>query len=143
MKIEGDRGHHISSHDTYHLTIGPCHCLLSPFIFLYLLLTPIAAHAGNILTERYNLTSLDLSNGLPHNHISDIFMDSNGFLWVSTYGGGLVRYDGYVVMEPRLDLNSKSCRSITEDRFHRLWVAFDEGIKMIYYLNYFIYSTLN
>ena len=76
MKIEGDRGHHISSHDTYHLTIGPCHCLLSPFIFLYLLLTPIAAHAGNILTERYNLTSLDLSNGLPHNHISDIFMDS-------------------------------------------------------------------
>ena len=131
MKIEGDRGHHISSHDTYHLTIGPCHCLLSPFIFLYLLLTPIAAHAGNILTERYNLTSLDLSNGLPHNHISDIFMDSNGFLWISTYGGGLVRYDGYVVMEPRLDLNSKSCRSITEDRFHRLWVAFDEGINII------------
>ena len=87
--------------------------------------------AGNLLTERYNLTSLDLSNGLPHNHVSDIFMDSNGFLWISTYGGGLVRYDGYGVMEPRLDLNSKSCRSITEDRFQRLWVAFDEGINII------------
>ena len=85
----------------------------------------------NLLTERYNLTYLDLSNGLPHNNVSDIFKDSNGFLWISTFGGGLVRYDGYGVMEPRLDLNSKSCRSITEDDFRRLWVAFDEGINII------------
>ena len=87
--------------------------------------------SGNLLTERYNLSYLDLSNGLPHNNVSDIFKDSNGFLWISTSGGGLVRYDGYEVMEPRLDLNSKSCRSITEDPFHRLWVAFDEGINII------------
>lgn len=85
----------------------------------------------NLLTERYNLTYLDLGNGLPHNNVSDIFEDSNGFLWISTFGGGLVRYDGYGVMEPRLDLNSKSCRNITEDNFHRLWVAFDEGINII------------
>ena len=101
-------------------------------VFSHLL--PLTIHfsfAGNPLTDRYNLTSLDLSNGLPHNHVSDIFMDSNGFLWISTYGGGLVRYDGYGVMEPHLDLNSKSCRSITEDNFHRLWVAFDEGINII------------
>ena len=91
----------------------------------------IDTHAANFLTERYNLTYLDLSNGLPHNHVNDIFKDSSGFLWISTYGGGLVRYDGYGVMEPRLDLNSKSCRSIAEDDFHRLWVAFDEGINII------------
>ena len=96
--------------------------LFQPFTFSF---------AGNLLTDRYNLTYLDLSNGLPHNHVNDIFKDSNGFLWISTYGGGLVRYDGYGVMEPRLDLNSKSCRSITEDNFHRLWVAFDEGINII------------
>ena len=82
-------------------------------------------------TDLYNLTSLDLSNGLPHNHVSDIYMDSSGFLWIATYGGGLVRYDGYGVMAPHLDLNSKSCRSITEDRFHRLWVAFDEGVNIL------------
>lgn len=87
--------------------------------------------SGNILTERYNQSYLDLSNGLPHNNVSDIFRDSNGFLWIATYGGGLVRYDGYDMMAPRLDLNSKSCRSITEDNFHRLWVAFDEGINII------------
>ena len=113
--------------------------LLTPFFSLLEIIshstlhTPHSSiiHAGNLLTDRYNLTSLDLSNGLPHNHVSDIFMDSNGFLWISTYGGGLVRYNGYGVMEPRLSLNSKSCRSITEDRFHRLWVAFDEGINII------------
>ena len=129
MKTEENRGHYISSK-------GMCrydYCLLSTFIFLFLLLSPLStpAFAGNLLTERYNLTYLDLSNGLPHNHVSDIFKDSSGFLWISTYGGGLVRYDGYGVMEPRLDLNSKSCRSITEDNFHRLWVAFDEGINII------------
>ena len=99
---------------------------------LFILLFPLVCHASeNLLTERYNLTYLDLSNGLPHNNVRDIFKDSNGFLWISTYGGGLVRYDGYGVMEPRLDLNSKSCRSITEDDFRRLWVAFDEGINII------------
>ena len=101
-------------------------------LFTFSLFHPFTiSFAGNLLTERYNLTYLDLSNGLPHNHVSDIYKDSSGFLWISTYGGGLVRYDGYGVMEPRLDLNSKSCRSITEDRFHRLWVAFDEGINVI------------
>ena len=96
------------------------------------LLLSLASHAsGNILTERYNLTYLDLGNGLPHNNVRDIFQDSNGFLWIATYGGGLVRYDGYGVKELRLELNSKSCRSITEDRFKRLWVAFDEGINIV------------
>ena len=133
MKTEEDRGHHICSNDICHWAIGTCHCLLSSFVFFCLLLSSIAAPAiaANLLTERYNLTYLDLSNGLPHNHVNDIFKDSSGFLWISTYGGGLVRYDGYGVMEPRLDLNSKSCRSIAEDDFHRLWVAFDEGINII------------
>ena len=101
------------------------------WIYLCLMFSLPAIGGENLLTERYNLTYLDLSNGLPHNNVSDIFKDSNGFLWISTFGGGLVRYDGYGVMEPRLDLNSKSCRSITEDDFRRLWVAFDEGINII------------
>ena len=101
-------------------------------VVLVTMLFSLACHAsGNILTERYNLTYLDLGNGLPHNNVRDIFQDSNGFLWIATYGGGLVRYDGYGVKELRLELNSKSCRSITEDNFHRLWVAFDEGINIV------------
>jgi ligand-binding sensor domain-containing protein/AraC-like DNA-binding protein len=84
-----------------------------------------------VLTERYNVSYLDLKNGLPHNNISAVFVDSNGFLWVATYGGGLVRYDGYGMMQPKMRLNSNSCKSIAEDRFKRLWVAFDEGSDII------------
>ena len=49
--------------------------------------------SGNLLTERYNQTYLDLTNGLPHNNVSALHTDSNGFLWIGTYGGGLVRYE--------------------------------------------------
>jgi len=84
-----------------------------------------------VLTERYNVSYLDLKNGLPHNNVSALFIDSGGFLWVGTYGGGLVRYDGYGMMSPVMWLNSNSCKSIAEDRFRRLWVAYDEGTNLI------------
>ena len=84
-----------------------------------------------VLTERYNVSYLDLKNGLPHNNVSSIFVDSGGFLWVGTYGGGLVRYDGYGMMSPVMWLNSNSCKSVTEDRYKRLWVAYDEGTNII------------
>ena len=87
--------------------------------------------SGNVLTERYNLSFLDLSNGLPHNNVSSLFTDSEGFLWVATYGGGVVRYDGYGMMQPMLGLKSNSCKSVTEDRFKRLWIAFDEGTNVV------------
>lgn len=86
---------------------------------------------ATVLTERYNVSYLDLRNGLPHNNVSSIFADSNGFIWISTYGGGLARYDGYGMMQPLMNLKSNSCKSIAEDRFHRLWVAFDEGTDVI------------
>ena len=34
-------------------------------------------------------------------------------------------------MQPVLALKSLSCKSITEDRFKRLWVSFDEGTNVI------------
>ena len=74
----------------------------------------------NMLTERYNQTYLDLTNGLPHNNVSALYKDSNGFLWVGTYGGGVVRYDGYGMLQPVLGFKSLSCKSIAEDRFKRL-----------------------
>lgn len=105
-----------------HLLLLFTFSLIHPFTFSF---------ASNLLTERYNVSYLDLNNGLPHNNVSAIYADSNGFLWIATYGGGLVRYDGYGMMQPLLSLNSNSCKTITEDRFKRLWVAFDEGTNVI------------
>ena len=85
----------------------------------------------NMLAERYNQTYLDLTNGLPHNNVSALYKDSNGFLWVGTYGGGVVRYDGYGMLQPVLGFKSLSCKSIAEDRFKRLWISFDEGTSVL------------
>lgn len=101
------------------------------WLVVWLLCQTMSVTGQTRLTERYNVSYLDLSNGLPHNNISALFTDSNGFLWIGTYGGGLVRYDGYGMMEPPLDLNSNSCKTIAEDRFKRLWVAYDEGTNVI------------
>lgn len=83
-----------------------------------------------------NLTVLDMRAGLPHNFVNDIYEDSRGFLWVATYGGGLSRYDGYGFMNlgfgnRNISLRSNSCRNMVEDKFNRLWVAFDEGTDVI------------
>ena len=104
-------------------------CILIIILTLFPTLASIAQDA--VLAERYNVSYLDLKAGLPHNNVSAVFVDSYGFLWVATYGGGLVRYDGYGMMQPMMRLGSNSCKSIAEDRFKRLWVAFDEGSDII------------
>ena len=45
--------------------------------------------------KHYNMTYLDMRNGLPGNYVSDIHLDSYGFIWMATSGSGLVKYDGY------------------------------------------------
>ncbi len=91
--------------------------------------------AQGVLMERYQVTLLDLSAGLPHNNVNQFFVDSQGFVWISTYGGGAVRYDGFTFMGIGLvnphGWSSNSCKSITEDKFHRLWIAYDERTDVI------------
>ena len=90
--------------------------------------------AQGVLTDRYNMARLDLAAGLPHNHVNHIFADSQGFVWISTYGGGAVRYDGYTfkrLLASGLLAPSNSCKGFAEDRHHRLWVAFDEGTAVV------------
>ena len=80
------------------------------------------------------MSYLDLSSGLPNNNVNDIFVDSRGFVWISTYGGGAVRYDGYTFMSPpraAQDIGSKACKGFAEDGFQRLWIAYDEGTQVL------------
>ncbi|MFA6727281.1 MAG: two-component regulator propeller domain-containing protein [Prevotella sp.] len=88
------------------------------------------------LVERYNCSILNMSGGLPNNFVDDIYPDSNGFIWISTHGGGLVRYDGYAyqyfgVGNQGISLESNTCRNVYEDNFHRLWIAFEEGVEVL------------
>ena len=99
------------------------------------LATPLGAEAQDQL-QRKNVLSLNMANGLPSNFVDDVFADSDGFVWIATYGGGLVRYDGYGVMDFGVGrhswgLKSNSCCNLCEDKFHRLWVSFDEFTEVL------------
>ena len=77
-----------------------------------------------------------MATGMPNNFADDIFQDSYGFVWISTHGGGLVRYDGFNYMNFNLgssgiSLRSNSCRNVYEDHFKRLWIAFEEGPQVL------------
>lgn len=84
----------------------------------------------------YNVTYLNMASGMPNNFVDDIFQDSFGFMWISTHGGGLVRYDGYSFVNfglgsTGIGLRSNSCRNTDEDHFKRLWIAFEEGPQVL------------
>lgn len=111
--------------------LRPTKCLL---IVLLLLLTVQlkATPAGS-----YNIFYLNLSTGMPSNFVDDIYQDSDGFVWISTHNGGLLRYDGYSYASfglngnPMISLRSNFCHNVVEDHYHRLWAAFEEGVQAI------------
>lgn len=106
------------------------------FFFTIVLMTITANAALASFIERYNISYLDMQDGMPGNYVDDMIRDSYGFVWICNYGGGLLRYDGYsfqpsVPYGGAMTVGSYSCRNACEDKFKRLWVAFDDGIQVI------------
>ena len=93
-------------------------------------------HGQNNISSGYIFSSITIEESLPHNFVDDIYRDSKGFLWISSQGGGLSRYDGYEfvtfnVSSLPIRLKSNFIRRTCEDNFNRLWVASDYGIDII------------
>lgn len=88
-----------------------------------LLILPLAtSHAEGLILRHITQTK-----GLPNNHITEIFKDSRGFLWIGS-SAGLFRYDGYDARRVT-DMAGKQTRvlseqtlRIQEDAAGRLWV---------------------
>ena len=99
-------------------------------------LITLGVYAQGGTPSRYNVSYLNMAAGMPNNFADDIFQDSYGFVWISTHGGGLVRYDGFNFVSFGLgsngiSLRSNSCRNVYEDYFKRLWIAFEEGPQVL------------
>jgi signal transduction histidine kinase/ligand-binding sensor domain-containing protein len=82
---------------------------------------PAAAQGAHV--RQYNL-----ADGVPHNTITAVHQDADGFLWVGT-AEGLARFDGFRFKKySTLDgLGHDYIADVTEDRHGRLWVATNGG----------------
>ncbi|WP_207154729.1 two-component regulator propeller domain-containing protein [Prevotella herbatica] len=106
------------------------------FIFLISMSAFISTFAQPAFVDKCNMSYLNMLSGLPSNFVDDIYSDSFGFIWISTHGGGLVRYDGFSyryfgVGSDGMSLKSNTCHNVVEDRFHRLWISFEECTEVL------------
>lgn len=73
-------------------------------------------------------------DGLSAQHISTLFQDQQGFIWIAT-SGGLDRYDGYNFMKFKHDpdnqnsLKNSSVNTIWQDKAGILWFGAQDGLK--------------
>lgn len=100
------------------------------YIILLLLLGTLINYAQPVKIRFENIRTDD---GLSNNHISHIFQDSKGFLWISTQDG-INRYDGYGYKYYKHipgDLNSLSdyaVNNIFEDAKGTFWISTRNGL---------------
>ena len=75
-------------------------------------------------------TTLTTSNGLPHNHISSLSMDSAGVLWAGTLGGGLTGFsrDQSVTYSSRNGLPNDEIWALRGTSDGSLWIGTRKGI---------------
>lgn len=111
------------------------HNLLYLIIYISFII-PCALQAQERFTDQYNVSYITMDDGLPHNFIDDIYKDTRGFLWISTAGGGLSRYDGYEFIH--FNPNTSHCKlksnfilNVHEDTFQRLWIVSEGGTDII------------
>ena len=101
------------------------------FIVLVVLLMNNAVNAGNYVPR---IKQLSIKDGLSNSHITTIFQDSKGFIWIGTRNG-LNRYDGYEMREYKhsqsdsLSITGNFIRSIAETPDGNIWIGTkDHGI---------------
>ncbi len=85
---------------------------------------------------RYLFAPLTMEDGLPQNYVEDLMKDSEGFLWISTGGDGITRYDGYEFLtfnafSGKTRLKNNFVLKFCEDRFGRIWAAGSQGLDIL------------
>src|SRR3989304_6359384 len=79
--------------------------------------------------EEYNIRYYTTQDGLSQNQVTAILRDRNGFMWFSTWGGGLNKFDGYGFTQYKPLENDSNCVSspsiecIFEDSRGYIWIG--------------------
>lgn len=111
------------------------------FILLWVVLCVggIRAYGGSgeaVNAKRPLFQPVNMTPGLPTSEVRNLFQDSEGYVWISTYNG-LLRYDGYsaVIYKPDGKNTGKSVDGfvniVAEDHNRRLWIGTHSGLFML------------
>ena len=103
--------------------------------FFCLVLFPGVLHAETDAEDYLVIHRLTRQSGLPDQDVNRIYFDSKGYAWISTFGGGLVRYDGdsFIKFTAKTDpaFINDFVNQCTEDDFGRLWVPTAGGMNIL------------
>jgi len=71
--------------------------------------------------------------GLEPSFVESILEDSEGTIWLGTFGGGIYKIigDHLTIFTDRDGLNSKVVNSLFEDSRHRIWAGTTEGVSLL------------
>lgn len=72
-----------------------------------------------------NVKYLDMNQGLSSSYVFTSIIDKYGFLWLGTFNGGLLRYNGHSFINFTINhgLPDNSVRSLLEDSKGRIWIG--------------------
>ena len=81
----------------------------------------------------YNISEFHSPDDLPHERVRDIIEGRDGTVWMATWGGGVVHYDGLrsTIYNIHSGLLTNKTRKLAMDRFGGVWVCTTEGMNYI------------
>ena len=104
-------------------------------IFTCLVLLPGRLLAETDAEDYLVINRLTRQSGLPDQDVNRIYFDSRGYAWISTFGGGLVRYDGdsFIKYTAKTDPSfvNDFVNQCSEDAYGRLWIPTAGGMNIL------------
>lgn len=113
---------------------------------------PSAKDSVSSYSNKFEVKNFTSENGLSPASISSIYEDKIGILWITTYGGGINKFNpenGKVEILTRKDgLPNNALTSITEDNEGNFWLGTTKGvskydIKQNVFINYLDEDSIN
>ena len=93
----------------------------------------VATDGGLSILEAGQFRNYTTKDGLPNNILKALRMDHQGQLWIGTFEGGAVRFDGKYFTRYSSDdgLLNDRISSLWEDRSRRIWFGTDQGVTVL------------
>lgn len=103
----------------------------------FLLVCTMSLRAASLSSDNsLTFKAITTTTHLPTNEIRNLYQDSEGYIWISTYNG-LLRFDGYSTVIYRPDSQNKDrnidgfVNIVAEDQDHCLWIGTYSGLYML------------